>query len=73
MSSQDHAREKQTYSYRPVDAIFLGPGTLTILTLSSKFYLSVTDGDIYAALQMHSIEIKYLGFSRLRKGRDVNE
>ena len=38
MSSQDHAREMQTYSYRVVDAIFfLRPGTLTILTSSSNF------------------------------------
>ena len=70
MSSLDHAREMQTYSYRVVDAIFFRAGTLTILTSSSKFYFN---GDICVSLQVQPIKIKYLGFSRVRKGRDVNE
>ena len=73
MSSQDHAREKQTYSYRLVDAISFRAGNphnldVIILVLSQS-----VNGDICASLQMHPIEIKYLGFSRVRKGRDVNE
>ena len=49
---------------------FFRAGTLTILTSSSKFYFN---GDICVSLQVHPIKIKYLGFSRVRKGRDVNE
>ena len=45
--------------------VFLGPGTLIILTSSSKFYLKSVNGDICASLQMHPIKIKYLGFSRV--------
>ena len=31
------------------------------------------NGDICASLQVYPIEIKYLGFSRVSKGRDVKE
>ena len=67
MSSQDHAREKQTYLYRLVDTIFFRARNphnldLIILVLSES-----VNGDICASSQMHPIEIKYLGFSRVRK------
>ena len=51
----------------------LGPGTLTILTSSSKFYLKVWMAIFVHRCKCTPLKIKYLGFSRVRKGRDVNE
>ena len=73
MSSQDHAWEMQTYSYRLVEAISLGPGTLPILTSSYRFYFNARMAIFVHRCKCTPIEIKYLGFSRVSKGRDVKE
>ena len=68
MSSQVHAREMETYSYCLFEAISLVPGTFPILTQSSKFY-----SNICVLFQVHPIEIKSPGFSRIGQGRDGNK
>ena len=73
MFSQDHAREIQTYSYRVVDAIFLRAGNPHNFEVIVQVLFQCANGDICASLQMRSIEIKYLCFSRVCRGRDVNE
>ena len=70
MSSQDHARDMQAYSYRLVEAVSWNPTSFDVIT---KVIFQCANGDICASLQVHLIEIKYLGFSRVGKGRDVNE
>ena len=38
-----------------------------------KVLFQSANGDVCESLQVHLIEIEYLGFSRVREGRDVNE